>query len=125
LKGGFLSGHTPEQFAHYVALLAVLMPLLPGVCLVLLDINCQFGKHWRTNYPSVAPGLLFFIGWLHARAGHGIGCQLKYSAVFQDGLGRCVGELIEQLWVSAGELVVAACIGPFLPLAPVCIDAQL
>ena len=99
LKGGFLSGETHEQFAHYVALLAVLVPLIPGVLAVLLDINCQFGKHLRANYPTIAAGLKFYIGWLHARAGHNISCQLEYSAVFQGGLGRCVGELIEQLWV--------------------------
>lgn len=105
LKEGFLSGDTPEQFAHYVALLSVLVPLIPGVTAILLDINCQFGKHLRNNYPSLATGLQFYIGWLHARAGHGIDCQLEYSAVFKDGLGRCVGELIEQLWVRFGPFL--------------------
>lgn len=103
LKGGFLSGDSHEQFAHYVALLYVLRPLLPALKAVLLDINCQFGKHVQANYPgALAAGLAFYIGWLHARAGHGISCQLQYSAVFQADMGRCVGELIEQLWVRGG-----------------------
>lgn len=99
IKQGFLSGETPEQFAHYVALLVVLKTLLPTVTAVLLDINCQFGKHMQSKYPSTAAGLAFYIGWLHARAGHNIDCQLSYSAAYQTGMGRCVGELIEQLWV--------------------------
>jgi hypothetical protein len=103
IKQGFLSGETPEQFAHYVALLVVLKTLLPTVTTVLLDINCQFGKHMQSKYPSIAAGLAFYIGWLHARAGHNIDCQLSYSAAYQTGMGRCVGELIEQLWVRIGE----------------------
>lgn len=89
----------PLQFAHYVVLLAVLKSLLPGVTRVLLDINCKFGKHLEANYPALAVGLQFYIGWLHARSGHNLSCQLGYSALFKDSMGRCVGELIEQLWV--------------------------
>lgn len=88
-----------RQFAHYVSLLAGLKPLLPGVTKVLLDINCKWGAHLEAHYPALAAGLQFYIGWLHARAGHNLSCQLEYSALFKGGMGRCVGELIEQLWV--------------------------
>ncbi len=89
IKGGFLSGETHEQFAHYVALLAVLVPLIPGLLAVLLDINCQFGKHLRAHYPTVAAGLQFYIGWLRARVG-GTASAVSWSTVpcFQEDLGH-------------------------------------
>lgn len=41
-----------------------------------------------------------FIGWLHAKAGHNVDCQLQFNAMFGEQLGRNFGEGIEQLWVS-------------------------
>lgn len=48
---------------------------------------------------SVGSGLRFYIGWLHAKAGHNLECQLAFNAMFGVGLGRLFGEGIEQLWV--------------------------
>lgn len=66
---------------------------------LLLDINCQFSKHLRRNYPDLADNLRTYIGWLHAKAGHSVECQLQFNAQLAPGLGRCFGEAIEQLWV--------------------------
>lgn len=52
----------------------------------------------RSLVPAVQ--LHCFIGWLHAKAGHNVDCQLKFNAMFCELLGRCFGEGIEQLWVS-------------------------
>lgn len=91
---------------QYVALLAVARVAL-GLALqaFLLDINCQFSKYLKKNAPSLAIGMVFYIGWLHAKAGHNLECQLEFNAQFGTGLGRCIGEFIEQLWVSTAGYV--------------------
>lgn len=107
IKGLFLTSDAHENFSHYAAMLGVARQMaadgatLPRLEAFLLDINCQFSKHLRNNYPDLADGLRCFVGWLHAKAGHNLECQLEYSAVFAEGLGRCIGEYIEQLWVRA------------------------
>lgn len=93
-----------ENFLEYVTMLRVARELaeqgiLPPLEALLLDINCQFSKHLEKHFPSLAENLRCYIGWLHAKAGHNLECQLEFSAVFADGLGRCIGEFIEQLWV--------------------------
>lgn len=85
----------------------LLCSVLPACCQVLklavdaffLDINCQFSKHVAANCGHLAAGIRFYIGWLHAKAGHNLECQLEFNGLFADGLGRCIGEYIEQLWV--------------------------
>ncbi|KAL4424287.1 hypothetical protein ABPG75_001588 [Micractinium tetrahymenae] len=94
----FMSSPAHEHFWQYRAMLALARQFLPELEAVLLDINCQFSKNVEKRMPSVAAGLRFFIGWLHAKAGHNLECQLRFNAMFGDGLGRCFGEGIEQLW---------------------------
>lgn len=101
VEGTFISSPAHENFAQYVALLGVVQEGLGlTVETFLLDINCQFSKHLRANYPRLAGGMSFYIGWLHAKAGHNLECQLEFNAMFGGGEGRCIGESIEQLWVS-------------------------
>jgi hypothetical protein len=115
VKGVFISSPANENFMQYVALLAVARVGL-GLALqaFLLDINCQFSKHLKKNAPGLAVGVVFYIGWLHARAGHNLECQLEFNAQFGTGLGRCIGEFIEQLWVRNDGpcrcLLVAVCL---------------
>lgn len=71
----------------------------PWLQVLLLDINCQFSKHLSRNYPALASNLHFYIGWLHAKAGHNLECQMQFNALLAPGLGRCFGEAIEQCWV--------------------------
>lgn len=108
VKQLFVSSPAHENFQQYVAMLYVaLMVLRLPLAALLLDINCQFSKHLKRLYPTLAANLGCFIGWLHAKAGHNLDCQLSFNAMFATGLGRCFGEAIEQLWVS--EEVHAAC----------------
>ncbi|KAL4447653.1 hypothetical protein ABPG75_004872 [Micractinium tetrahymenae] len=97
----FLTSATNENFAQYDAMMWVaVMEELPELQELLLDINCQYSAHCRAQLPSVAARLGFHIGWLHAKAGHNLECQLRFNAMFAAGLGRCFGEGIEQLWAA-------------------------
>lgn len=108
----FVSSQHPENFVLYVAMLAVALypSVLPELAagFLLLDINCQFSKYLHRNFPDLAPAMRCCIGWLHAKAGHNLDCQLQYNAMFEGRLGRCYGEMIEQLWVSSCTLNMAA-----------------
>jgi hypothetical protein len=42
----------------------------------------------------------FRIGWLHAKSGHKLDCQLQFCSLYSEGAGRQIGEYMEQLWVS-------------------------
>lgn len=103
VKQLFMTCPANENFTQYVAMLAVarLLGVLPEMEQLLLDINCQFSKHLAKRYPHLAHQLGCHIGWLHAKAGHNLECQLEFNAMFAAGLGRCFGEGIEQLWVGA------------------------
>lgn len=69
---------------------------------IFLDINCRYAPHVKIHVPELACHLpLMLVGWLHANAGHNLQCQLKYCGMYQDLLGRCIGEQCEQLWVSS------------------------
>lgn len=98
-----------ENFTQYVAMLATMLQLgvLPEAETLLLDISCQFSRHLANRYPNLVPRLGCFIGWLHAKAGHNLDCQLKFNAMFASGFGRCYGEGIEQCWVGMLLLPVA------------------
>jgi len=121
LAGGFISSDVDECFPLYVTLLAELAPQLPDWHAFVLDINCKFGKHMNTNYPGDVPATLrFYVGWLHSQAGHNINCQLLYSAMFAEGMGRCIGESTEQLWVRGNCLCAAACLTACLCWVPSC-----
>lgn len=108
VRSSFMSSSEHENFGQYVAMLAVLRStLLPEMEALLLDINCQFSRHVKNNVEQLADGLRFCIGWLHAKAGHNLDCQLEFNAMFAEGLGRCFGEGIEQLWVRASKFLAA------------------
>lgn len=96
----FLSSPAHEHFGQHAATVAVARySVLPELEVLLLDINCQFSKYLRRELPEFADGLRCYIGWLHAKAGHNLECQLDFNAMFGNGLGRLFGEGIEQLWV--------------------------
>ena len=73
--------------------------------MVILDINCQFEKHYRSVFPDEKQ-LQFWIGWLHSKAGHNISCKLEKGAMFANNTGRCIGEAVENLWVSADPRIL-------------------
>lgn len=104
-----MSSSANEHFGQYVAILALalLCGVLPEVQAVLLDISCQFSRHVQKHHPEWTGRLGFYIGWLHAKAGHNLECQLGFSAMLVAGLGRCIGEWIEQLWVGVPGCQVA------------------
>lgn len=97
----FLSSPAHENFAMYKALVSVALIHAPELSVLLLDINCQFSKHLARRLPSAAAQLQCHIGWLHAKAGHNLECQLEFNAMFGKGLGRAFGEGVEQFWVRA------------------------
>lgn len=65
-----------------------------------LDINCQYASHLRNLAGAeILEELRCHVGWLHSKSGHGLDCQLKFSAMFAKDLGRAIGEDAEQLHV--------------------------
>lgn len=65
-----------------------------------LDLSCKYAAHVRRDFPSLSAELSCYIGWMHPHSGHGLSCQLKFSAMFATGLGRTALENMEQLFVS-------------------------
>jgi len=112
VKQLFMTSPAHENFTQYAALLAVAYEHLPELQEMILDINCQFSKHLSKHYPDLAAGLACHIGWLHAKAGHNLDCQLQFNAMFASGLGRLFGEAIEQLWVR-GAAAMKRCVMPY------------
>lgn len=94
----FMTSPAHENFTQYVALVAVAREHLPELAELLVDINCQLSKHLEKQYPHLVAGLGCHIGWLHAKAGHNLECQLQFNAMFAAELGRLFGESIEQCW---------------------------
>lgn len=64
-----------------------------------LDVSCKYDAHLRAKFPQLAASVKCFIGWMHSHSGHGLSCQLKYSAMYADGQGRTALENMEQLFV--------------------------
>jgi hypothetical protein len=108
IKSLFGSSSAYENFSLYAAMVGTARVLeqtgrLPPLETLLLDINCQFARHLKRHYGTLYSHpnpLRCFIGWLHAKAGHNLECQLEFSAAFADDMGRNIGEYVEQLWVS-------------------------
>lgn len=102
----FVSSPDAENFHVYCAMLMALF--LRGKLRIdgfILDINCQFSGNLARNQPAIAAQIKYqLVGWLHANAGHKLACQLKFSGLYRMGLGRCIGEQMEQLWVSCSDL---------------------
>lgn len=101
VKDGFLSTEFNENFFHYDALIwETVQPTAPSLKLLLLDNNCKYAAHARNHYSAAVPeDFRFNNGWLHSRAGHDLQCQLRFSSLYAEGVGRDTGEGIEQLWV--------------------------
>lgn len=102
VRESFVSSADPESFFLYKAsLMSVLVGgklKVDGFC---LDINCQFSGNLDKEMPALSALIEHkLVGWLHANAGHKLSCQLKFSGLYREGTGRCVGEQSEQLWVS-------------------------
>jgi hypothetical protein len=104
--GMYLSCSTPEQFVYYDILLEELLAKRPDMRAFVLDINCQYKKHFMKLQPELASGLQFWIGWLHSKAGHNLSCQLENSALYANQLGRVIGENMEHVWVCFSVLEV-------------------
>lgn len=102
VRASFISSADAENFFLYKAsLMSVLVGgklKIDGFC---LDINCQFSGNLEKDMPLLSALIEHqLVGWLHANAGHKLSCQLKFCGLFRTGLGRCIGEQSEQLWVS-------------------------
>ena len=66
-----------------------------------MDTNCQYSSHLRNLAgEDILDSLECYLGWLHSKAGHDMGCQLKFSGLYAEGFGRAIGENAEQLHVS-------------------------
>ena len=66
----------------------------------ILDLSCQYSSHLRNKAGAqVLEELKCYVGWLHSQAGHNMSCQLKFSSMFAENLGRAIGENAEQLHV--------------------------
>jgi len=127
VKHTFATSSRHEHFALYGAMLAMCLfgsatqaPLAPTLQDFQLDINCQFSKWFIKHLPQLAAPLCFTIGWLHSKAGHNLECQLEFSAMFAEGLGRADGEQMERVWVSdmpaeIDQLTSALTMCPCLP----------
>lgn len=114
LIGMFISATRPENFCCYDAMVMWMLQLYREaaargdstasrrVAAILLDISCRYGPSLQKRFPALfrEANVRFHTGWMHARAGHSLQCQLQFSGEYADGLGRCIGEFIEQLWVS-------------------------
>ena len=100
-KGLFISSPVAECFPAYD--LQLTLGILPegGFDAFVMDTNCQHAAHFRNCFPGHAPdGMRWHIGWLHSQAGHGLACQLEFSSMYAEGMGRAIGENPEQLHVS-------------------------
>jgi hypothetical protein len=58
----------------------------------------RIGAYILARVPE-AVQMEFVVGWLHSRAGHKLECQLESCSMFKEGLGRLIGEMMEQIWV--------------------------
>lgn len=99
----FLSCPDEENFAAYDS---IFVPVLlsnnpPSFDAVCIDVGCRYKAHFKHHHPVVSakfPHVL--VGWLHSNAGHNLSCQLQFCGMYYEGMGRCIGEQTEQLWVS-------------------------
>ena len=66
-----------------------------------LDVSCRYQAHLHNQFPRIAADLSCYIGWMHSHSGHGLSCQLQYSAMYATGQGRTALENMEQLFVSS------------------------
>lgn len=119
VQGMFVSCGVPECFPVYDSMMATIQGAIEcdgdqSVKAIMLDIACQFGPSFKTRFSHSLPELLFRVGWLHSKAGHNLACQLKSGGEFTAGLGRCIGEAIEQLWVSDILCPSMSCINAIL-----------
>jgi hypothetical protein len=115
LQGGFIASPAHENFSLYDQLLGHMLRVLGlDLAAFVLDFNCKYWAHARKD-PELAqllrdrdaaaaekgqPKLGFHVGWLHSNSGHKLECQLRFSSMFQVGMGRLIGEPMEQLHVS-------------------------
>jgi hypothetical protein len=107
-RSSFIFCPTHESFAYYDLLLSGVHAELKkaGIELkgLMLDTNCRYCPHAERDLAfdlKASEGFIYNVGWLHSKAGHKLDCQLKFSSMYSAGLGRCIGESMEQLWVSA------------------------
>ena len=72
-----------------------------------MDTCCRYEAHLRNLAgPDILETVECWLGWLHSKAGHDIGCQLDFSGLYAEGFGRAIGENAEQLHVSPYKKVV-------------------
>lgn len=106
VRDGFIAMPTPENHYLHEKLLRQLLPLLPSLDVIYLDIACQFANRFKNlkaslqaqlAIPPRGDGVQMLLPWMHARD-HNLACQLKFSAMYMPSVGRKVGEQMEQFW---------------------------
>lgn len=99
----FISCPDPECFAGFDAIFVpkLLSKDAPKLDAIIIDVGCRYEAHFKYHHEVVSAQVPHvFVGWLHSNAGHNLSCQLKFCGMYHEGMGRCIGEQTEQLWVS-------------------------
>ena len=118
-RSSFIFCPTHESFGYYDLLLSIVQGDLAksgrNLQGLMLDTCCRYCPHAKRDLPSWAgDGFIYNVGSLHSKAGHKLECQLAFSSMYTEGSGRCIGESMEQLWVSVFmvAIVYARIVGP-------------
>lgn len=97
LCGSVAYSNRAETFYPYHLILAYILSLI-FTPYILFDNNCRFSIGFRKAFSFLGAHMPeMFVGWMHAM-GHTESCRLKFSGLFQTGLGRTVGETMETVW---------------------------
>ena len=96
----------PECHHFYDLLLEYLLRVRPDTKDVYLDLMCRYATRFKGLidrlssegvFPTPNPDIEMLLPMMHA-FDHNHQCQLKFSALYADGVGRRVGEQTEVLW---------------------------
>lgn len=97
---------TPENHHYYDVLLEYLLRTRPDTKDVYLDLMCRYRGRFKALidklskediFPISADDINMLLPMMHA-FDHNHACQLVYSALYAEGVGRRVGEQTEVLW---------------------------
>ena len=97
----------PEQHIFYTAAFKELYTKRPDVCEAYLDVMCRYHLQFYNMLQelvdlgvlprNVVQDVKALLPWMHA-FDHDLSCQLKFSGLYQAGVGRRVGEQTESWW---------------------------
>jgi hypothetical protein len=97
---------TFEQHYYYDVVLGDVLRRRPDTKVVYLDLACRYKGRWELLLERLVKedilandvrSIRLLLPWMHA-FDHDQECQLQYSALYQEGVARRVGEQTEALW---------------------------